>query len=209
MGGRAIRLLATATLIFSIGAGTALAQEEVRLYLDPSPSKLLPGQRQLVSVRVAGVPESGLAAFQLELRYDPRAVAVQDPNGGFTSSGVPAFAPLGGSPLCAVIRREGSCPDPEWMLTSTGRQAFGTSVDPEAGRLTIAYGTAGEEAPVTGDGALALLEVVGLAGGKPLLGLIEVILADASDPPRKYAARVEGPRTGPLPRGTLVELERP
>ena len=209
LGGRNIRAAATALLVCLIGAGTAPAQEEVvRLYLDPLPSKLLPGQRELVALRVSGVPERGLAAFQLELRYDARAVAVQDPNGGFTTSGVPAHAPLGGSPLCAVIRRETSCTDPVWMLTSSGRQAFGTTVGQEPGRLTIAYGTAGEAAAVSGDGALALLEIVGLAGGRPMLRLDRVILADASDPPRQYETRMEGARDGPLVEGTTVELER-
>ena len=208
-GRRIIRAATTAILVCLIGAGTALAQEEaVRLYLDPSPSKLLPGQRQLVGLRVSGVPDSGLAAFQVELRYEPRAVALKDPNRGFTTSGVPAYAPLGGSPLCAAIRRETNCTDPAWMLTSSGRQAFGTTVGEEAGHLTIAYGTVGEAAPVSGDGALALLEIVGLAGGKPMLRVERVILADASDPPRKYRFRMEGPQEGPLLQGTTVEVKR-
>lgn len=207
--GRTILAVTTAMLVCLL-AGTALAQEEgVRLYLDPPPSKLLPGQRQLVAVRVAGVPETGLAAFQVELLYDSRAVALQDPNGGFTTSGVPAYAPLGGSPLCAAIRRETSCSDPAWMLTSSGRQAFGTTVGEAPGRLTIAYGTAGESAPVSGDGALALLEIVALAGGKPMLRVERVILADASDPPLQYPSRLESPRDRPLIQGTRVEVERP
>ena len=169
------------------------------LSLDPPSVKLAPGERRTIAVRVDGIPESGLAAFQLLLRFQPGDVEVMDPNAAFTASGVPAFAPLGGSPACAAIRQKPVCPDPDWMLTSTGRQAFGTSsIDAREGTVTIAYGTAGEPLPVPGDGTLALIEVMGTGRGEATFKILEAILADGADPPRKYAYEID-PGIKPAP----------
>lgn len=159
------------------------------LSLEPAEFTLGPGERRLIYVRVKGIPNHGLAAFQVELRYDPRSVDLVDPNAG---SGAPAFAPLGGSPLCASIRGELECPDPEWMLTASGRQAVGTAAaDQASGRLTIAYGTMGATEPVAGHGALAVVEVVGRTGARTRLSISAAILADAADPPGRHVYTVD------------------
>jgi hypothetical protein len=177
-------LAALAPCLSAAGADGPVAT----LSFDPPSVKLAPGERQMIAVRVDGIPESGLAAFQLLLRFQPGEVEVADPNAAFASSGVPAFAPLGHSPACAAIRQKPVCPDPEWMLTATGRQPFGTSsIDAREGTLTIAYGTAGETAPVAGSGTLALIEVIGTGRGEASFKILEAILADGSDPPGKYA----------------------
>jgi hypothetical protein len=193
-------------LLAALAAGTlpvAADGPAVRLYLDPPSVKLALGERRMIAVRVDGVPESGLAAFQLLVRFEPGEVEVADPNAAFVAAGVPAFAPLGDSPLCAVIRQKPVCPDPEWMLTSTGRQPFGTSsIDSRKGEVTIAYGTAGETHPVSGGGTLALIEVVGTVRGKASFKILEAILADGNDPPRKYTYEiVPDPKPGPLRGG--------
>jgi len=178
----------------ALAVGTqAVAADGTRatLFLDPPVVKLAPGERRTIAVRVDGIPEPGLAAFQLLLRFQPGEFDVVDPNAGFTAGGVPAFAPLGGSPACATIRQLPECPDPVWMLTSSGRQAFGTSsIDPRNGTVTIAYGTAGETLPVTGNGTLALIEVVGTGRNEATFEILEAILADGTDPPRKHAYRI-------------------
>jgi len=183
---RSIRLVtALVVLATALGAG---GEPATRLSLDPASLRLAPGETRLVAVRVSGVPEPGLAAFQVTLEFDPRAVQVDDPNGAATGSGVPTFAPLGGSPLCAAVRGEPRCTDPEWMLAAGGRQPFGTArLDNAAGRVTIGFATAGSAAPPSGDGALALLRVTATGGGRTGLRIVDAILADPSDPPRRYA----------------------
>lgn len=165
----------------------------VELSFDRELGIVAPGESKLVTVLVSGIPDSGLAAFQFTVHYDPAVVEIVDPNGAYTSSGVPTFAPLGASPLCAAIRERPSCPDPEWLLAATGRQPLGTSRPEHArGRVTVAFGTSGDAPGATGDGALAVLRVIGTGGGKPELRLTGAILADASDPPRRYAIRGGG-----------------
>jgi hypothetical protein len=171
------------------------ADERLELAFDPPVLRLQPGESRLVALVARGIPDSGLAAFQVTLAYDPRLVRVVDPNAAFVGSGVPTFAPLGGSPLCAQIRRTLDCPDAPWMLTATGRQPFGTSrFDAEAGKVTVAFGTAGESAPPIGDGTLAVFEVIGVAGARSALRLEQAILADRSDPPRVYAIELPDAR---------------
>jgi len=160
------------------------ASARPRLTLEPAELRIAPGERRLVYVQVAGIPQDGLAAFQIELHYDPAAVEMVDPNAGF---GAPAFAPLGGSPLCPTIRRKVDCPDPAWMLTIDGRQAVGaTDADPATGRLTIAYGSSGQTVPVGGSGTLAVVEVIGRVATRTRLKIGDAILADAADPPGRY-----------------------
>jgi len=76
---------------------------------------------------VEGVPEGGLSAFQVVLEFDPNRLEVRDPNAKYVAFGIDAFAPLGQSPLCAAVRETPACPDSAWMLTTTGREAFGTT----------------------------------------------------------------------------------
>jgi len=184
----ALALLAAVALAGATGPATGGDEDDtLRLFLDPPGVSLGPGASQTLALRVEGVPASGLAAFQVVLAFDPDQLEVRDPNAKYAGFGIPAFAPLGSSPLCAAIRGTAGCPDPAWMLTATGRQAFGTtSVDIEAGTVTVAYATAGDEPLATGSGTLALLEVVGRTGGQVDLEIVEAILADASDPPRPY-----------------------
>ena len=175
----------------------------VTITVDPAIVKIDPGERKRVYIRAEGVPAEGLAAFQFELHYDPSVIDLVDPNAGY---GVNAFAPLGGSPLCASIRHTLDCPDPPWMITAGGRQAYGANRgDPQNGRLTIAYGTAGDAPPIVGDGTLAVVEVVGKVRGRGRLQVAEAILADGSDPPNRYEFNVPSER----PRADRPGRERP
>lgn len=186
-------------IVLGLAAAATLAADptlpRVQVSFDPPTPRLEAGETRTIAVRVSGVPEPGLAAFQITLEYDPGVVAVRDPNAEFTAFGVPTFAPLGGSPLCPAVRRLPTCRDPEWLLTRDGRQPFGTSkIDNRVGRTTIGFATASAEAtgserssaPATGDGALALIEVTSVSGGETGLRFGEVIVADSSDPPRRF-----------------------
>jgi len=184
-----IRIVATLSCTTLLGIGhPASGEGEVRIFADPPVVRVTPGSSVFVAVGVEGVPTTGLAAFQVELAYDQRRVEVRDPNAEFTSQGIAAFAPLGNSPFCALVRRTGLCPDAPWFLTSTGRQALGTSaVDALQGRVTIAYATYGETSPTMGQGTLAVLQLLGKRAGPVRLRPIDAVLADASDPPKVYS----------------------
>jgi hypothetical protein len=179
------RKLAAALLVVGL-AFPGWAQEGVNVALDPAP-QLAAGESTTLHVRVEGLRDRGLAAFQLTIVYDPSSVRVHDPNAQFVSAGLDAFAPLGSISLCAPIRGESSCPDEPWLLTSTGRSAVGrTDLDESAGRVLIAYATSGSEPAASGDGAIALVDVESLDGGPIELSLEDVILTDASNPPRPH-----------------------
>ena len=187
---RVLHSLALALLCLT--AAPAATGEEgavpIRLFLDPPLRSIAAGEHRNVEIRVEGIPASGLAAFQVVLAFDPSRLEVHDPNAKYVAYGINAFAPLGQSPLCATVREVSTCSDPVWMLTATGREAFGTtSVDAEQGLVSIAYASAGESLPAQEDGVLAVLEVVGAASGPMSLEIAEGILADASDPPNTYA----------------------
>ena len=198
-----LRKLGMLTLLFMVLLGATasradeLASEGPVVRLVPSEFRINPGERKRIYVQVDGIPEGGLAAFQFDLNYDPRVVELVDPNLGHS---LPQFSPLGGSPLCAAVRRQIDCPDPVWMLTAEGRQAIGTvAADDVAGRLTIAYGTIAAPSsppPVIGEGTLAVIEVVGRASTKTRLTFGDLILADGGDPPRRYDVRVEATGRG-------------
>lgn len=173
----------------SLAADPTLPRVEVSL--DPPTPRLEAGESRMIAVRISNVPEPGIAAFQISLEFDPGVVALFDPNAEFTALGVPTFAPLGGSPLCAAVRRLPNCRDPEWMLVREGRQPFGTSrIDNRLGKATIGFATVGTDAAgggaVTGDGAVALIEIRSISGGETELRFGEVIVADPSDPPRRF-----------------------
>jgi hypothetical protein len=149
------------------------------------------GETLLVAVQVTGIPEPGMAAFQIAVEFDPEMLDVRNPNERFRGS-IPAFRPLGGSGLCAPVRGTVSCEDPEWLLEATGRRPVGTdSIAPERGVVRIAYGTRGRHPLPSGDGTLALLEVVGKQAGTTTLQLSEVILADNREPPSMFPVQVE------------------
>lgn len=175
-------VLAAAVTVAAAGEASSV----VKIRFDPPIDSLAPGEQRVIAVQVEGIPEAGLAVFQLQLRFEPGQIEVRDPNAG-AGSGVPAYAPLGGSPLCAAIRQMPTCPDPEWMLTATGRQAIGrATLDSVKGTLTIAYGTVGEIDPQQGAGTLALIEVVKTGFERRPLRIVGAILADRSDPPKEY-----------------------
>jgi hypothetical protein len=190
------RTICLAIALAALGADSS-REPRARIALDPPTPQLAAGETRLVAVAVRGVPEPGVAAFQVTIEFDPAAVRIEDPNAAVASGGVPAFAPLGGSPLCAPARGLPQCPDPEWMLVGSGRQPFGTSrSDVAAGRVTIGFATAGDAATPTGDGALALVRIVATGGGRTGLRITDAILADASDPPRRFEVE---PRLRPAP----------
>jgi hypothetical protein len=196
-------VLAAATALASAGAH---AGEEIRLSFDPAVVTLSPGVPSRVVLRAEGVPAPGLAAFQVEIGYEPGQAEVRDPNQALGSSDLAAFAPLGHSPLCAPLRGVTPCADPAWLLASTGRQPVGRAwLRPAEGRVVIAYGSHGDAKPAVGSGALALLEVVGRSSGRTRLRVLDAILADASDPPRPYAWRL---LTKEGMRGSSSSVER-
>jgi hypothetical protein len=181
----------TAVLLLVGFSSPSWGDEDVRVFVDPAP-RLAVGESAWLHVRVEGVGALGLAAFQLSIAYDPEVASIRDPNAAFVAAGLDAFAPLGSVSLCAPIRGEAACGDSPWLLTSTGREALGrTDVDSAAGRLSIAYATSGTASAATGDGAIAILEVVSVSGEPIDLHFEDVILTDASDPPRVYPIEVE------------------
>jgi len=190
-------LASTLAIVLGVAAlSVASAETDTRptLIVDPAVVELGPGERRMVAVRVSGIPAEGLSAFQLELKFDPQSIGVRDPNAAFVTQGVPSFAPLGGSPLCEVIRETWSCPDPDWMLAVTGRETFGTSsIENSTGTVTIAFGTAGDSDPVVGRGTLALIEVIGKKRSRSALVIRDAILADGSRPVSKYAYSISTP----------------
>ncbi len=160
--------------------------EALDLGLDPSDLRLRPGASARLAVVVDAVPAPGLAAFQFDVVFDPAVVQLVDPNAPFAGL-VDAYAPLGGDPLCTVVREEPTCPDPDWLLTSTGRAPIGTD-DMQPGRITVAYGTSGMQMLPTGIGVIALIDVVPQpnVGASTSLALENVILSDDGEPPMGY-----------------------
>jgi hypothetical protein len=175
-------------LLFGATAHSNDEAPAVSLFLEPSLGSLESGEHRTVELRVNGVPASGLAAFQVTIAYDPSQLELLDGNAAYVQSGIKPFAPLGGSMFCGLIRGVSVCPDAPWMLTTTGRNAVGTaSIEADQGKATIAYATHGSSSPATGDGVIATFEVVGKTDGAIVLQIADALLADASDPPRRYA----------------------
>jgi len=146
------------------------------------------GGSERIAVTMNSMQAPGLAAFKVVLGYDPLVVSIVDPNAG--SPGLTdSFAPLGANPDCTTVRAESPCPDPTWTLTDTGRVAIGiTSIDPVAGQVLIAYGTHGANAPSLADGAIAVIELVGISTGSTSIDLIEVIAVGNQEPPQPYSS---------------------
>ncbi len=182
------RFIVTATmqallgLIAMIYAVTGFAQASVSF--SPSILNLEPGESSLVAIEVTGVGTPGLSAFQISLNTDPALVAVSDPNAGFTDQVAP-FSPLGSDPLCTTVRGGGSCADPAWLLTSTGRTAVNAvaTEDLTGGNTVIMTGTTGTAGSVEGSGAIVFIEVTALAAGATAVTVSESILADGSAVP--------------------------
>ena len=165
---------------------TPAASRALEIQLIPETATLQPGEQTLVQVKVVGVPSSGLAAFQFDLGFNPAVVQLANPNAAFEGS-IPAYAPLGNSPFCVIVRG-GPCQDPSWLLTTTGRSPVGTdSLDNTNGTLEVAYGTSGTQEPPTGDGVIALINLIAQQPGQTTLVLSGVILADNEDPPRPFS----------------------
>ncbi len=167
-----------------LGGGLAQAQP-VELRFQPDNLTLTSGEKVLVAVEVAGVPAPGLAAFQMTLTYGS-SVDLFNPNEAFRGAVLP-FTPLGGDALCTTVRGVAVCEDPAWLLTSTGRMPVGTdSIDNILGEVAFAYGTIGIQAPPTGTGAVALIEVEAISAGGVRVNLSDVILADNQEPPMTF-----------------------
>ena len=179
-------------LAVCLGPMTASAQTPT-LRIEPASIVLAPGQSILVQVNAANVPAPGLAAFQFDVAFNAAVVSVTNPNEAFRASGVPAFVPLGGDPMCTTVRGTTPCPDPAWMLTSTGRTALGTDViDPAGGRVHVVYATYGIAAPPAGAGTVALLRVTAITSTPAFLSLSNVILGGDQEPPLPFAVVAYG-----------------
>lgn len=182
------------SLVLAVCLGPAVASAQTpALRIEPASIVLAPGQSTLVQVNAANVPAPGLAAFQFDVGFNPAAVSVTNPNEAFRASGVPAFAPLAGNPICTTVRGTSPCPDPSWFLTSTGRTALGTDViDAVGGRVHVLYATYGVAPPPTGGGTVALLRVTAIAATPTFLTLSNVILAGDQEPPLPFAVSAFG-----------------
>jgi len=203
-------------LLTPIGAGAV----EVSLVplepgVDPADITLAPGETIRLAVEVDDVPSPGLAAFQFEIQFDPTVVQLSNPNEAYRGS-IDPFAPLGNNPFCTVVRGTGTCEDPDWLLTSTGRSVTGTDeIDNVTGRILVAYGTSGAQSLPTGPGTLALVDVTAVGTGTTDLSFFEVILADDSEPPQEYSTTTVGahvtvvervPALSPIGRGLMAAL---
>ncbi len=192
MNGSRIGWLFLAMLLASAGPGGAGETEATVVRFSADVQELAPGETALVAVQVTGVPEPGVAAFQITVQFDPEVLEVRNPNERFRGN-IPAFMPLGSSRLCAAVRGTITCKDPAWLLDATGRQPVGTDrIDADRGIVKIAFGTRGRQPLPVGDGTLALLEVVAKKPGTTTLNLSEALLADNREPPRPYPVRLEG-----------------
>ena len=145
------------------------------------------GESVLIAIRVSGVPANGLAAFQVRLTTDQSVAEVLDPNRSFPAL-VPAFAPLGNDANCATVRGQ-ACTDPSWMLSQSGRVPVSGLPDqlPADSDVYMVYGTSGAAAPVSGDGAIALIEVTGVAEGSTAVSIADLILASGDEPPVSHS----------------------
>jgi len=172
--------------ILAVGMSGA-AQGNPVLRFSPPVVTLTAGGAETVEARVEGMAGTGLAAFQLDLLFAPSLLDLQNPNESLRGI-APPFAPLGDDlPLCEQARGTLPCPDPPWLLRSTGREPLGVDRS-EPGRLLVAFGTSGVPLPPTGDGVLALITVSGVEAGASLVELdVEgSILADSSEPPASF-----------------------
>ncbi len=171
-----------ALLVACLGAATASRAQSI----DFSPVNLaMPvGESRLVAVTVSGLDPESLSAYQISLTFDPSVIRVVNPNEAFRGT-VPPFAPLGGNALCETVRGEAPCPDPVWQLTETGRTAMQGPelIDNVVGSVQIVYGTRGADAPATGGGAIALLEIVAQQEGDATITISNSVLANSDDPP--------------------------
>jgi hypothetical protein len=141
------------------------------------------GEKTLIEIVVDGIVSgddlSGLAVVDFRLSFDPGVLAINDPNAGFP--GLASFAPLEGA-LCGFVRGTGTCGDPDWFLTSTGRDVIQFIDDSVSGELTVSFGTTGDEPTPTGTGVVFFFEVEALdppvpsGGGGAQIGWIDVTL---------------------------------
>lgn len=191
------------TVLFMLmGAARAAwsAPSSAVVQLTPEQITLGVGEKKIIQVRVnlpaeiGDTDAKGLAAFQFTLKANPLIVQLANPNEAFRSFNIPPFAPLGGSPFCTTVRGTTTCPDPQWLLTSTGRGTQGTdTIDLVNGRVVVGYGTRndGPQTLPTGAGTIAVAEVVGKASGCAVLQLDGVILADNQEPPKQFPVTVQ------------------
>lgn len=156
------------------------------LEFNPSSVQLDAGESVLVEVIAKDIPATGLAAFQFNLQFDPAVINIIDPN--LDSGGaLPAYVPLGNNIFCAYFRKIDTCTDSDWMLILTERDPLPYILDDTPGNISILYSTSGDNAPPTGTGVIALLEIVGIADGRVSIELTNVILADDNNPPVEHS----------------------
>ncbi|MGE3541848.1 MAG: Ig-like domain-containing protein [Candidatus Tectimicrobiota bacterium] len=159
----------------------------VQIGFEPASVTVPVDGRRIVRVVAQNVPAPGLAAFQFTLRFDPAPLDIVNPNEDVRADGIASFSPLSGI-LCRIVRNAPACPDPAWFLTSTGRSPQGQdTIDNATGRVQVVYGTSGQQAPPTGSGTLALIEIVGMANGTTSVNLTDVILAGNQAVPVPFA----------------------
>jgi hypothetical protein len=154
-----------------------------KITFQPSAINIPPGEQRLVTIHVDKIPPPGLTAFQLSIQFNPAIAKLSDPNSGFK-----AFTPLGNAvdaSICETLRKTSPCPDPPWMLISTGRSPVVASatVDNVKGTAQIVYGSSAPPATLAiGSGVLAILRVTGMNKGSTSLVFSDVKLLDDTTP---------------------------
>ena len=167
-------------LLYMVGT-VAYAAE---ISFNPSTLELSTGETAVVQVVVSDIEAPGLAAFDLDINFDPALVNIENPNEGTPLN---AFVPLGNDPFCNFV---GRCDDPDWFLTSTGRtaQAFPNSIDNVNGEVMFGYGTQQGNATPTGSGVIGLIVVEGVGGGDIATEITigaDSLLGTGEDPPQR------------------------
>ena len=176
-----IKVFLSRFLLFSSFCLGVVAQSNAAsIEFRPNLIELAAGETVVVEVVANDVPESGLAAFQFELSFDPSQINLLNPNRAY--SFLPKFVPLGNNDACTFINR---CTDSDWMLVATGRTPTPNIIS-APGKLNVLYGSSGVEAPASGSGVIALIEVEGVSDGSQVIKLSNAILADNRNPPQSH-----------------------
>lgn len=173
-----IKILLIAVFVFASSSAYAL-----NITFSPSSFQLDVGEKILVTANVTDIPAPGLAAFQLQMNFDPSIVSISQPN----PASINPFEPLGGHPFCGAISPP-RCSDADPFLLSTGRSPYLAEALISGGTVRIAYATSGVQDLPKGTGAIAIFEVTGVTDGQFNLTITpDMILADNAEPPASYS----------------------
>lgn len=171
-----IRAVYNKLILFVLFVASSATVSAAEVGFLPATVDLQVGEKALVHVVVTGVPEPGLQAFQFRVEFNTGLANLNNPN---FATPFAAFEPLGGKPFCSIVTSRDACSDPAWFLISTGRtaQLANAAIDNGSGTGQIAYGSSGTESASVGSGAIAIIEVEGIADGVVQVNLTDIVLA--------------------------------